>query len=524
MGKETAAPKKRTLEEFFTEGIAPGSERKEYVTTVTPDEKVVSKSKTSSMVYDPKTHKSDVDSAAINIPTEPLPKQEAPTAPVVEAPKAEGPYQPLAPGNPSASTGSTLKQTIFGTPNPEPSAWERAMVGATPLLVGLLSGNKLEGAQVASGHILKTEEELHKRTFDLNKKLAELKLKQENKIVDGKPKFGETEVFNPHTGKTEIWSTLNDDRSKFLGLKAPDAAKSKWIQKTIKDPANPGKTIEVAYNPDTGESRTIGEALPNDNYEFLPVVDETTGETKYKAISRKSGDSIGNVGLVPPKASDMREDGKDRRFQEAQMNGIVKDFRSKNSNFNTARESATNIAKAADMLNKPNAFSDEGVKTFMARSVFDEKGPLSDYDLARLAGSGAIDDKMVRNIQRWRDGNRITNDDAAAMRQVLDAVYPYIKAKAMGELDGTIKAYPNYQPLGPRLKAYVDSTWPVLPAWGNPKRDGIDVAKNVKKTMAATIPDGYRKFKNSAGQILTIPKSDSQAIKDAMADKFEEMK
>lgn len=517
----TETKKKRSLEEFFADSFSPGAERKDYVTVETPEGKVVSKSATSTATVDPKTKNAVVDSGAINVDGVMEEPKVAPAAPVVEEKKPEGPYKPMDAQDPTRAQ-PTLKQTIFGTPQPDASGWERAMIGATPLLVGLLSGNTLEGAQTSSNYFVKEEGDRYKRTKDLNQKLAELQLKRETASTNGKDKFDKEKVYNPETGKTEVWSILNGKRYEFLGLDAPDAQKDKFGTVVVESEKFPGR-YETWSTRNGQKFENLGKDFRKEDVVFKEAFNPETGKNAYKMYT-KSGDDLGWAAEMAKDSSDNREDRKDSRFEEAQMNQVVKDFRNKNSKFSVAQEDATNIVKAADLLNKPNPFSDEGIKSFFARSVFAEKGPLSDFDLARLAGSGALDDVAVRNIQRWRDGNRITNEDAAAMRQVLDSVYPYIKQKAMGELDGTIKAYPKYsKDLGPRLRAYVDGNFPALPLWANPRRDNVNINKNVMKTLAKSVPEGYRKF-HKGNQTATIPVNDSKAISEILDDGFQEIK
>lgn len=519
------AKKRPSLEEFFG-GFSKPIQREEYVTVQTEDGKVASKSNTAKRVYDPKTKKTEVDNAPIGVVAPLETKQvEAPVAPpVVEAPKApEGPYIPMD-AQAQAPVQSLPKQQVDPQPADTGSVWERLLIGATPLLTGLLTGNSLEGVQVSGNYFATEEADRYKRGKDFNSKLAEMKAKRDMAgTLDNKSHFNKAEVLNPQTGKVEIWSTLNGKRHEFLGLKAADSKSPKASYQRMVEGNGKVGLYEVlpGQNP-----RRLGDAEDKfaPQYDFLDVEDDGTKDPfDAKKIVYKNGEYQGDAGRLAPKAANLREDGKDRRFEEAQMNSIVKDFRNKNSKFSLAQEDAANIAKAAEMINKPNAFSDEGVKTFLSRSVFGEKGPLSDYDLARLAGEGSIDESMMRKIQGWRNGNKITDTDAKAMYDVLQRVYPYIKRKAMGELEGTIKAYPKYAgELAPRLRAYVEGNFADLPAWANPKRNNVDVSVNVNKNMAA--PAGFRVFRNAQGLRATIPSKDTKAIQEAIEDGFQEIK
>lgn len=284
--------RKRTLGEFFNEGMANGSERKEYVTTETPDQKIVNKSATSTATVDPKTNTAKVDSGVINV--EGIPPVEEETAPVVEeAPKPEGPYTPMEAQSPE-HVQSTLKQTIFGHPQEDASAFERAMIGATPLLVGLLSGNALEGAKTSSDYLVKEESDRYKRQKDINQKLEELKLKRDVAGSSGKDKFDKTKVYNPETGKTELWSTLNGRRYDFLGLDAPDAQKDKFDKTVIKN----GGVFEQWSLRNGEKYKKLGIDVKERDVVFKEAFNPDSGKNEWKMFS-KSGNDLGFVGQLP---------------------------------------------------------------------------------------------------------------------------------------------------------------------------------------------------------------------------------
>lgn len=413
------------------------------------------------------------------------PKAKATEAPKEEAPAPEAPKVPAPPinySNGSSQSSSTKERLTVPEYAPDSSVWERALIGATPLLVGLLTGNKLEGAQVASQHVVADEGDRYKRGKDFNQKLAEMAAKRDMASTTAKAvnKFDEIESYNPERKTTELWSTHNGKRYEYLGDAAPDAAKEKFQKVTVWDDKNKAY-VEKLIDPASGKEVIAGKAQPKfrDDIKVLPT--QTANDIKYQVV--RNGESETYLpGTVPQKPAAMNEAGKDDRFHAAQMNRVVEAVRNKNSKFSAAQEDGLNVVKAAEMLNKPNPFSDEGLKTFLARSVFSEKGPLSDSDLNRLRGEGSLSEQAVRNIMRWRDGNRITDADAVAIRQVLETVYPYIRNKAMGEISHTIKAYPQYAAqLGPRLNAY--ASFPALPAWTNPKRNNVTSKKGVMKTM-----------------------------------------
>lgn len=287
--------KKRSLEEFFKDSFSPGADRKEYVTNVADDGKVVNKSATSTAVVDPKTNTAKVDSGVINVDAVKSQEEVAP-APVIEAPKPEGPYKPLD-AQDAQRVQPSLKQTLFGQPAEDSSVMERALIGATPLLVGLLTGNTLEGAQTSSKYFVNEESDRYKRTKDINQKLAELKLKREVAGSNGKDKFDKTTVLNPETGKKEIWSMLNGRRYEFLGQDAPDAAKDKFGQVVVESEKFPGR-YETWSTLNGKKYERLGNDFKKEDVVFKESFNPSSGKNEYKMFS-KSGDDLGFVGQLP---------------------------------------------------------------------------------------------------------------------------------------------------------------------------------------------------------------------------------
>lgn len=164
-------------------------------------------------------------------------------APKVEAPVAkapEAPYAPMAGQDAQRTLPSQVPSSVQAPQKEEGFPWERALIGATPLLVGMLTGNTQEGVQTSGEYFAKGEAKLYQDEQDLAKKLTEMKMKRDLAGSNGKDNFNKTEVMNPETGKTEIWSTLNGKRFEFLGLKGQDAK------------TNPIKTLpDAVFNPET---------------------------------------------------------------------------------------------------------------------------------------------------------------------------------------------------------------------------------------------------------------------------------
>lgn len=288
-----AEKKKRTIEEFFSDSFSPGAERKEYVTVEGDDGKIVNTNGRSTAIVDPKTKSAKVASEPINVEAPIV--EEAPAPAVVEEKKPEGPYRPLDPQG--APSPKSLKQTIFAEPAEDASAFERAMIGATPLLVGLLSGNSLEGTQTSSKYFVGEEGDRYKRAKDFNQKLAELKMKRDMASTNGKDKFDKTEVFNPETGKTELWSMVNGNRYQYLGLKAPDATKDKFGQVVVESEKFPGR-YETWSTLNGDKYKKLGNDFKKEDVIFKESFNPESGNNEYKMFS-KSGDDLGFVGRLP---------------------------------------------------------------------------------------------------------------------------------------------------------------------------------------------------------------------------------
>ncbi|MBA3755619.1 MAG: hypothetical protein H0X02_05060, partial [Nitrosomonas sp.] len=226
----TQAPKKKTFQEMFFPSEEPANyveDPAKFATAIQKDGTIASKSSTAKLTYDPKTAKSVVENKAIGVDIEH--KGDPVQAPVVippkvEAPKPQGPYVPMGP---QAQEIAATKAQSAPEQKDDSFPWDRALIGATPLLVGLLTGNKLEGVQASANYLTTEEGGRFEREKDFNYKLAEMKAKRDLAGTSGKPNFNKTEVLNTETGKEEIWSTLNGKRYEFLGLKAADNKSAK---------------------------------------------------------------------------------------------------------------------------------------------------------------------------------------------------------------------------------------------------------------------------------------------------------
>lgn len=261
------------------------------------DEVAVSQSPTAVKVLDKKTGNAKVSNASIEVDGEvEAPKAEVPAPAEIPAKKPEGPYVPMAAQSSGPVTGQP-KQVSYAQPMEQDNVWERAMIGATPLLVGLLSGNRLEGTDIAAKRIVGEEADLYKRTKDFNSKLAEMKMKRDLAGADGKNKFDKTEVFNPETGKKEMWSMVNGQRYEYLGQGAPDASKDKFGQVVVESEKLPGR-YETWSTLNGEKYKPLGMDFKKEDVVFKEALNPDTGKNEYKMFTR-SGDDLGFVAQMP---------------------------------------------------------------------------------------------------------------------------------------------------------------------------------------------------------------------------------
>lgn len=196
------AKKKRTLDEFFQDPLGLKAPQ-EYVTISSPEREAVvikqlEEEEKKNKAGDKNTKVSRgakgqpvVDSGALDVMgvTPAKPKPPVAPAPVVQAPApVSTPVpapQPAVEPAPTPVTEAPKKQPIDGPGFP----WDRLLVGATPLLTGLLTGNPLEGVNESAKYFTETEKDLSKRQLDLDSKLAELKAKRELAGSGGEKRF-----------------------------------------------------------------------------------------------------------------------------------------------------------------------------------------------------------------------------------------------------------------------------------------------------------------------------------------------
>jgi hypothetical protein len=459
-----ATAKKRTLEEFLSFSQP---QRNNYVLDVDQEGKVTSTSDTSKMKYDPKTKKSEVESAAIDVSAvAPVEEAQAPRKPIrellppVEAAPAGDP-PPAAPKYEAPAPAAKAPE-VQGPQGP--SVWERVLIGATPALVGLISGNELEGMQLSGQTLASTEADLYKREKDFYSRIAEMKAKRDLAGSNAKnPNYARQELYDPKTGKTYVHSIVDGRDMGALGEASPAKSKESF-QKTVMRNPETGKMEVAIINPKSKEVTFYGEAETKggDQGKYLDL--DFQGEPTKAYV--RDGKVVNYVGKLPEKKSPYAdlEAGRQKRFEDQKILDLTKEFTKPTSSYNKMKENLDGIVMAAEQLNLGNPRANAGLQNYLARNIYGEKGPLSDSDIARLAGDPSYAAVIERFMNARIDG-KLGELDRSDIRQILDLAYKVQVEKMMSEASrfGSAFATVGYDPT-PGIQAYVKgSIRPIAP-------------------------------------------------------------
>lgn len=402
-----------------------------------------------------------------------------PPAPVQQAPQAQ---------MPKASQG--------------PSVWERALIGATPLLVGWLSGNALEGAEASGKQLVDTEADLYKRERDFNGKLAEMQAKKALQTVPaGKGLQAKTFEYKGSDGQPRIGRFINGEyyRDETTDpLASVKSGKDTWITKKIQTENGPK---EVAYNPVSGETKAIGDAYEKPERQIVDV--DFQGEPTKAVANLSQGKIDAYLGKMASKPSSMAENGKDERQIRQIRVGLLKDITKPTSVYSQRRESLEGMNRAAQLLNDGGPIGASGLRMILARSVFGEKGPLSDGDVSRLSGDPSAQAVVSRIWDKYLSGEPLTPTDRTDVRKVIDIASNLATADANRYLDGYVDTYraEGYD-LNPQLQHFREM--PSIPPFRSGSGAGARVPRGTKSSQQAPsnglkIGDTVKGFKYKGG-------------------------
>lgn len=281
---------------------------------------------------------------------------------------------------PSVKESVSMKMPIV--PQVEgPSVWERAMVGATPLLVGLLTGNKMEGAQVAANHLVKDEGDLVKRGRDLNSKLAELAMKRELAGEGGKRRYtSQTIAVEDNAspgGVANIKATFDTFTGKYF---TPDGAEI------------PSNFIRSGYsvNPEEYDRRKmVASKVKRSDADYLGTgtrIDPTTGQL-----------GIVRNGVISPVEG--QETGKLNVRQQEERNKLAGEFR-QNPIVKRVMPVLSTSQSLQSLLTSGKPVSQKAAQTLLAR-MSGEVGNLNMMEQQLYMGSPSLNESAKRwlNLQ-----------------------------------------------------------------------------------------------------------------------------
>jgi hypothetical protein len=339
--------------------------------------------------------------------------------------------------------GSQTQEVVQRPPKEEGFPWDRALIGATPLLVGLLTGNTLEGTQIAGDTLAKTEADRYKRGNDLENKLAELAMKRKMGLDGGKVN-GKTFEYQGSDGKNRIGRFVNgqqfiDEESDPLAV--PKGGKDQW-QKTVINTENGPKV--VYDNLSTGERREAGEHYERPQYSFQTVGDGATKDpTDEERIIVKNGKYEGTLGPLAKKGDALNSDDKRQRQLSSQQFQALNNYTKPTGEAGKHREKMGSIIQAAGILNEGGPIGESGLPSLIARGIFGETGVLTEPDVRRVGGDPSLVAISARLWGKAIKGEPLEESDREDIYKVLKVAHRIRAMKMAEERDAYIKAYKN---------------------------------------------------------------------------------
>jgi hypothetical protein len=414
----TPTKKKISLEEFF----AAPKERPELVTDWNREELVKKSpeklkkaeaenlqrnlSKQGEVVVEQKGKDSKVDYAEAPIEVDGYGMDRAVSAPVAQNP-VQPPAAPTAPSEQAPAAKTPIKDLIpkeedFKLPARDTSfPWDRALIGATPLLVGLLTGNQLEGTKTSADYYTKTESDLYKREWDLNDKIAAMKAKRDP-AAEGK-----------HGSKRWVAQTI--------ALTDGTNVKASFDSYTGKYHMPDGSEIPSSFiragfsvNPEEFTSRLHQRSdVKRADADYLSQntrLDPTTGELGV----------VRNGNITPVQG---QRTGAFNVKNESDMKNAVKEITS-SSAYKDATQSLSlapqvqSLLTAAERSNDPNSIAGSSVVLTMIRQA-QRVGISSDKDAAAMGGTQQWAESIERLTEKLLgSGKPLTDRDIQDLREI----------------------------------------------------------------------------------------------------------
>lgn len=273
------------------------------------------------------------------------------------------------------------KEEVKDTSERDLSSW---LVGATPLLVGMLTGNTLEGVDTAANYYVKEGAEKKADKDSLQLKIEEMKLKREQKKLEREMAGKESSLK-----ATNTIQEYTDPSTGQVKLGVFDKASGKILETDYLGPKQPGVNDR--------------EARLADQFEKQQAMRE-----KFKLTDRQ-----------------------DRALKDFTLNA--------NSPFKQADDNINAIQRAHNILNEGGVVGGEGVRSLIARGVFGEKGVLTEQDVQRIGGDKAATARVNSLLQRLSQGYSPLPEDRKDLDILLRAAHDFELRKMNQEKDRYIK-------------------------------------------------------------------------------------
>ena len=371
--------KKRTLDELFAKApdFMKQGPRDNYVEANSEEQKLRAEANKAAL-EESYARTDDSKSGAIEI-VGAVPPKEEPPAPEI-APKRI-PKNIIPPEKEIAQAAPVKeeapKEGVTRAPAKKESSfpWDRLLIGATPLLTGLLTGNQLEGVQTSSDYFVEGESDLNKRKLDLDQKLAEMQA-------------------NPGRGGKRRYQRDN------IEIEDPTAPSGTRTVKAIFDSFEggwtyPDKTPITAKIIKSGYSQGPDEARSRIDYRTQRAMDKADYTGQGARVNQVTGETeiVRNGRWVPIEGG--APSGKLNVRQEDQAKELRTEFR-QNPVVKRVLPVAAVSQQLQDLLNSGKPVSQRAAATSLAR-MSGEVGNLSEMEQEIYTGSPSINAR----IKRW---------------------------------------------------------------------------------------------------------------------------
>lgn len=391
-----------------------------------------------------------------------------------------------------------------------PSGMEALMIGATPLLVDLLTGGN-SGTDIAANYLQKQATP----DPDKEKKKAELEIQRMKLMGEkmrtmkamsgagvkgvrplGKNNWGT--FLDPKTGKRV--SGTYDQAAMYGWTAAPESNAADLVKSNQMGIYWDGQR-EVPLTHTEGISRGLRMIGKVDEYNKTTAVDKQLDRDNKLEIAKLQREAMIKNGASKKEVA---------AFDK---------FVSKNSKYNTAEQDVWATKNAMDILNKGGIIGEGGIPTMVAKSIFKEVGNLSETDLKMAKGSPAISAMAQRWAGRAFDGQPLRPEDRKDLAILFKVAYNHSANKARVVADRTKKGYKamGMPGIGAGIDAYVNipdlpELTDAVPASGEaPAASSAQAPNRANNSLVTPSASGKIKVIAPDGTPGSIPAEDLEA-------------